>query len=81
MADPRADKTDLILAGIAALSDRMGALEKSVDRLDRKLNAVARKLLAPAELVALGIQDARGGGGGGGSDFGPPDALAAKSRD
>jgi hypothetical protein len=68
MAD---SSTDLILAAIAALSDRIGSLEKSVDRIDRKLNAVARKLLAPAELVGLGIQDARGpagGGGGGGGD-------------
>lgn len=64
MADPKGDRTDLILAAIAALSDRMGSVEKSIDRMDRKLNAVARALLAPAELVGLGIQDARGTGGG-----------------
>jgi hypothetical protein len=81
MADPKG--TDLILAAIAALSDRLLSVEKALDRMDRKLNAVARKLLAPAELVGLGlaIQDARGSGGGGGGDYGPTEARAAKGSD
>lgn len=79
MAEPTKKATDAILGAIAALSDRMASLEKVVDRMDRKLNAVARKLLAPAELMALGIQDARdggSGGSGGGGEFGSGEARA-----
>lgn len=69
MAEPKGDRLDLILAAIAALSDRIASVEKALDRMDRKLSAIARSLLAPAELVGLGIQDARGSGGGFGADL------------
>jgi hypothetical protein len=67
---------DEILAAIAGLSDRLDGIEsrlaavedasaktlRAVERLDRKANAIARRLHAPSECIALGIQDARADG-------------------
>lgn len=72
--DAPRDRTNEILSAISAIVDRIGALERTVeqrlgtveqrfDRHERILNAIARNLLAPAEVVALGIVDARGTGG------------------
>ena len=70
---------------LASVEGRMISLEAkyvavadAINRVDNKVNGIARKVLAPSELVALGIQDARPAIGGGGES--PPIAKAAKGR-
>jgi hypothetical protein len=80
LAQLRAMDTRLESA-ISFLSDRVGKVETKIDALAVKTDRVetiacelARKLLAPVELRALGVQAASGGGG---SEA--PIALAARS--
>lgn len=84
------DKSDRILEGIRDLGERLGrvesaiaslserntALESTVTRVETKLNAMARRLLSPAELMALNIPDPSGGLGA----AAPMQRTAAKAR-
>lgn len=82
-----------ILAAIGAIADRLESIEKrltrvedqgtstarSVDKIEQRVNAVARHLLTPQECAGLGIVDARPRGGS--STSPPPVAMAAKGGD
>jgi translation initiation factor 2B subunit (eIF-2B alpha/beta/delta family) len=57
------DRLDSLEARVASVEEGQAKLIRTVERVDHKINAIARKLLSNAECEALNIRDARPRGG------------------